>query len=140
MPVEFFQVPLSIQPKARGEAELVPPKVLKNLNYQFVIIKEGGEEGVIQIDVPQKVLTELEKDKTCQKLTTAQLEELKKTYQAPKLKQKYRFHLQSQQEQERAVAAELYELDEQGARIIDTFQTFRSGFYLIDVPVITPTS
>jgi len=133
MAVAFFQVQLSVQPKEGGEAELVLPKVLHELPYQFVAVKDGGEEGIIKLDTSEGNLKKLEKEKSCKKLTEPEMEALNKSYPAPKLKQKYR--LPSPEEVE--TSSEPFALDDRGNRILETWQTVRSGFYLIDIPVLT---
>lgn len=57
----------------------------------------------------------------------------RKNYPQPKQKSKFRMKSQVLKQRE---AAEQDELDEKGSKIIDTIQTVRSGFYLIDVPII----
>jgi len=136
MPAQFFKIPLSVEPKGGGEAKLVTPKILQDLSYRFVLVKDGGTEGIIQLEESEEILAKIAKNKTCQKLPPQQLEKLKNSYPKPKLKQKYRLRVQSREEEEtEASTDEIYEVDEQGNRIIDTFQTVRSGFYLIDVQV-----
>src|SRR2546430_17480094 len=49
MPVGYFQVKLSLRPTAGGGAELLPPQAIQELPHHFVIVKEGGEEALIQI-------------------------------------------------------------------------------------------
>jgi hypothetical protein len=132
MAVAFFQVQLSVQPKEAGEAELVLPKVLHELPYQFVAVKDGTEEGIIKLDTSESNLKKLEKEKSCKKLTEPQMAALKKSYPVPKLKQKYR--LPSPEEVE--TSSEPFALDDRGNRILETWQTVRSGFYLIDIPVL----
>lgn len=124
----FFLVPLSVQTKDYGEAELATPEVLQNVNHQFVIVKEGGEEGIIQVETSEANLQDIEKNEHCQKLNESQLETLKASYPAPKIKQKYRLSTTGNDEP--------FVVDESGERVVDTWQTVRSGFYLIDVPVI----
>ena len=57
-----------------------------------------------------------------------------------KLKQKYRMHTQIEGRDIAESEGDAFEVDDQGHRIIETFQTIRSGFYLIDVPVLSQTS
>ena len=132
MAVAFFQVQLSVQRKEGGEAELVLPQVLQEFNYQFVAVKDGCEEGIIKLDTSESNLKKLEKEKSCKKLTEPQMEALKKSYPVPKLKQKYR----SPSPEEVETSSEPFPLDDRGNRILETWQTVRSGFYLIDVPVL----
>lgn len=136
MSENFFQITLSIEPKSNGKAELVSPKVLLELNYQFVIVKDGGNEGIISIDEPDAVLKEVEENKDCKKLTVKQMKTLQKSYPAPKIKKIYRKRTQIPEPGEVETTGEEFEVDEKGNRIIDIVQTVRSGFYLIDVPVL----
>lgn len=139
MTVAFFQVQLSVHPTEAGAAELVLPEVLQARNYHFVIIKDGGEEGIVKLEESDSALEEVENDNRCQKLTQEEMETLKNSYPSPKLKQNYREQIQPQDSSESETVGEPFAVDEQGNKIIDTWQTVRSGFYLIDVPILTPT-
>lgn len=119
MPAAYFQIQLSVQPKSGGEAALIPPPVLQGLDYRFVIVKDGAEEGIAKLDGPDAALKRVAKDKGCKKLTTKQIKTLRARYPKPKIKTKYRAQPQ-----------------EAGNKAVDTFQTVRSGFYLIDVPIL----
>src|SRR5574341_1121297 len=154
----YFKIQLSVKPAKDGLAELVPPEILQDLNYIFVIVKDGGEEGIIMVEEPESVLKKIEKDKDCTRLTAKQMEILKKSYPAPKIKKKYRIlpqvettctfrstylpkikqksRLPLQTPEMGRKSGKPYEFDDKGNRIIDTFQTVRSGFYLIDVQVL----
>jgi hypothetical protein len=134
MPVSFFQISLSVQAKSGGYADLVPPKVLQRMNYHFLILKDGGEEGIIQLEESEEVLEEVGKNENCKKLTEEQMKDLQASYPIPKLKKKYRMRTQEADQSRTTVLP--FEVDEQGNKIVDTFQTVRSGFYLIDVPVL----
>ena len=68
-------------------------------------------------------------------MTAKQLTTLQASYPKPKIKQKYRMQSQIQEAGETVPAAGLFEVDQAGNKIVDTFQTVRAGFYLIDVPV-----
>ncbi len=136
MSENFFQITLSIEPKSNGKAELVSPKVLLELNYQFVIVKDGGNEGIISIDEPDAVLKEVEENKDCKKLTVEQMKISQKSYPAPRIKKIFRKRTQILGPGELETTGEEFEVDEKGNRIIDIVQTVRSGFYLIDVPVL----
>lgn len=128
MTVAFFQVQLSVETKEHGEAKLVLSEPLPELNYQFVIVKEGGEEGIIKVETSEENLQKIEQNQHYKKLTTSQMETLKSSYPAAKVKQKYRVTTSETNEP--------FVVNESGERVIDTWQTVRSGFYLIDVPVI----
>jgi hypothetical protein len=136
MPVVHFQVKLSVRPGSGGEAKLVLPDMLQDKPYQFVILKAGGEEAIVRVEAPDAVLKEIGKDPGIRKLTSQQAAGLQKSYPRPALKRKYRM----QTPDPKAASGDLpmtYEVDANGQPIIDTYQTVRSGFYLIDVPVLT---
>ncbi|HEY9605871.1 MAG TPA: hypothetical protein V6C85_29970 [Allocoleopsis sp.] len=135
MAVAFFQVQLSVQTKEHGQAELVVAEVLQKLNYQFVIVKEGGKEGIIKVEDSEENLQKIEQNQSCKKLTESQIQTLKESYPTPKIKQKYRLATPEGSETEQS--NEPFAVDESGARLVDTWQTVRSGFYLIDVPILT---
>lgn len=136
MPVAYFQIQLSFQPKSGGEAALIPPPVLQGLNYGFVLVKDGAEEGIAKLDGPDAALKQVEKDKSCKKLTTRQVETLRASYPKPKMKKKYRAQPQLEETGATKPLVGLFEVDEAGSTVVDTFQTVRSGFYLIDVPIL----
>lgn len=135
MSIAFFKVPLSVEPKPGGEAEILVPKVLQGLNYAFVIIKEGATEGIVRVETANADLGKIEKTQNCQKLSSKEMNKLYDSYPPPKLKEKYKMGLQSQAVGEGETAGGLLETDEQGNPIVIKLQTVRSGFYLIDVPV-----
>jgi hypothetical protein len=139
MSVAYFQVSLSLQPKSRGEAALVPPAAIQGASYRFLIVKEGGQEGIVHVDGPDATLKHIEKDKDCKKLTAKQLDTLRSSYPKPKIKQRYRplaipgtnaVEAHDGTSPENAV----------GHRALETVQTVRSGFYLIDVPVVAESA
>jgi hypothetical protein len=138
MPAAFFQVRLSVQPSSGGEAELILPGVLQGLNYRFVIVKEGGEEGIIKLEEPDAVIEKVEN--ACKKLAENQVETLQGSYPKPKIKKKFRMRAQTQGPGAIGMIPENFEVDDQGNRLVDSIQTVRSGFYLIDVPVLPPVS
>ena len=137
MPVAYFQIQLSLQPKSGGEAVPVPPQVLQGVNYGFVIVKDGGEEGIVKLDGPDAALKQVEKDKNCKKLTTKQVETLLANYPKPKNKNKYRAQPRLPLDVTTVTAAGSSAVGQTGNKFVDTFQTVRSGFYLIDVPILT---
>ena len=133
MSVAYFQIALSVQSKGRGEATLVPPAAIQGAGYRFLIVKEGGQEGIVQVDGPDATLKQIENDKDCKKLTAKQLETLRSSYPKAKVKQRYRPLAVPGPE---AAEASESAVDAAGNRILETVQTVRSGFYLIDVPVV----
>ncbi len=120
MATAYFKIQLSVQPKG-GTAELVVPKVLQDLEYDFVIIKDDATEGIVRIKQTQQKLKQIEKDKDCVRLDENKMDEIINSYPLPKIKKKYQLQTD--------------ETANEGP-IIDTIQTVRSGYYLIDVPII----
>ena len=138
MPVAMFQVQLSVHPTAGGEAELLPPQPLQGLSYHFILVKDGGAEGVIRLEASEALLKQVEKDKACRKLTAKQLATLQASYPPPKLKQKYRLRPPAPDAHPADAGGGLFEVDDAGNRVVETLQTVRAGFYLIDVPLTVP--
>lgn len=151
MPIAFFQIPLSVKPKSGGAAEIIAPEVLQGLNYAFVIVKEGAEEGIVRVDVSETDLEKITSDSNCTKLESESMKALYESYPKPKLKQQYKMKPLASPPPQAAgeemtpptspppqAVGEQLETDEQGNPIVVTLQTVRSGFYLIDVPVVEP--
>jgi hypothetical protein len=136
MAVAYFQVSLSVQPKEKGQARLVPPSIMAEHDHQYIIVKDGGKEGIVKLEAPTGVIKEIQKDKDCKKLTTRQMQQLKKSYPSPKLKKKYRVQEQRPDVDEAVTVGGGPVVDATGSPIVDTFQTVRAGFYMIDVPVM----
>jgi hypothetical protein len=63
---------------------------LQGLPYHFIVVKNGGEEGIVQLDASETVLQRIANDAHCTKLTKAQVRTLRANYLPPKLKQRYR--------------------------------------------------
>jgi hypothetical protein len=137
MPTAFFQVCLSVQPTRGGEAEIGVPQALRGLNYGFVIVKDGGQEGIIKIEGAETLLRQVEKDHDCKKLTAKQAEALQGGYPQPKIKKRYRARPQPQGASELEPVGAIFDADEAGRPIVDAVQTVRAGFYLIDVPILS---
>lgn len=170
MTVAFFQVPLSVQPKSGGTAEIIVPEVLRDLNYGFVIVKEGAEEGIVRVDVSETDVEKITGEANCTRLDLESMKALYESYPKPKLKQQYQTKASSPQPLpatgeamqaaiprppqaageamesspfqppqvavEESIPRQQFETDEQGNPIVITLQTVRSGFYLIDVPIV----
>ncbi len=130
MSVAYFQIPLSVRPKAGGEAELVPPEVLQGLNYHFVVVKDNGEEGIINLEANADDFQKVENTQNCKKLSEKKMESLRDSYPTPQVKKRYRQRPATEESDAQ------FEVDEQGNKIADSYQTVRSGFYLIDVPIL----
>ena len=133
MPQALFQVQLSLKTTS-GRAQLMLPEVLNDLEFRCLVVKEGGAEAIIRLEATADALKKLDKHDGLNKLTPKQAEQLRATYPAPKLKKKYRLRLIPAGEVV-GPSTDVYELDSKGERIVDTFQTVRSGFHLIDIPV-----
>ncbi|GAA4609827.1 hypothetical protein BJY16_007527 [Actinoplanes octamycinicus] len=112
MAVAHFRIRTAVQP-AGGDATLTVPDALDGVDFRFVLVRDGGEEALIRVDQPADVLKRLANAPGMTRLTAKQLTAARADYPAPCRKQ-------------------LYTED----RTITTFQTVRSGFYLIDVPVL----
>jgi hypothetical protein len=168
MPVAFFQVPLSVQPKSGGTAEILVPEVLRDLNYGFVIVKEGAEEGIVRVDASETDLKKITGEANCTRLDLASMKALYESYPKPKLKQQYQTKAPTPQPLPATAAiprppqvageamepppsqppqaevggnipGQQFETDDQGNPVLITLQTVRSGFYLIDVPIVEKT-
>jgi hypothetical protein len=100
------------------------------------MVRDGGEEGILRLEQTEAVLKEIAKEPNCKRLTAKQMEALRRTYPQPRLKKKYRERMLAEASAENRFAGDAFAVDNAGNRIIDTFQTVRSGFYLIDVPVL----
>ena len=137
MAMAYFQVELSVNPGSEGRAELVLPKALAGLDYQFLIVKEGAAEGIVKFQGAAEAIKKIQKNKQCKKLTKKQMDKLKGTYPQPRLKKKYREKVEFLEgEGDAPTAVKVFELDKKGKRIVDTVQTVRAGFFMIDVPVL----
>lgn len=135
MSTAFFEVPLTLKVKPGGDAELWPPKILHETDYQYFLIREDGKEAIVKVAAESTELKRLASDKDCNKLTMKQRSSLQQSYSEPKTKQRYRKKVQFL-ESEEGIQSDDYIRDEKGNIIVDTIQTVRSGTYLIDVPLV----
>jgi hypothetical protein len=135
MPVRFFQVPLKTMPRAGGQAELTPPKPLRDLAFEYVVVQHGGKEAIVRVEAPEAELKALEKEKDLERLTPAQMRKLRDGYAKPVLKRKLVPQPLSDRD-EAAADAGAAEAEPQVEVVEQTVQTVRSGFYLIDVPIV----
>jgi len=132
MPEVYLQVKLVVRRAGGGAAELVLPPQLEGVNFRFLLVKDGAEEGIVSVvDEAPSLVERLQKAVEITKLSLEQLESIRASYPAPRLKQKYRVQAVSEGETPTA----LVETDDEGNRIVETVQTVRCGYYLIDVPV-----
>ena len=111
----YLRVTLEVRPTGGGAAELVPPPALEDVDYRYVVVKDGAAEGIVVIEETPAVVSRLQKAEGITKLTAKQLHNVRTGYPAPRMKQKVQ--------------------TEEGRPVEETMQTVRSGFYLIDVPV-----
>jgi hypothetical protein len=135
MPEGVFQVRLAVEPKDHGEAALVPPGALADVKFSYVVVKEGGEEAIVKVSASSEIMKKLEQRKDCKRLTPRQTEQLRTEYPAPRIKKKYRMPSRTSDRADAEPIGKGFEMDGEGKGIVDTFQTVRSGFYLIDVPI-----
>jgi hypothetical protein len=77
----------------------------------------------------------LERSKDVRRLTPKQCEQARAGYPAPRIKKQYRLRSRASDQNADGLLGD-FEPDAAGKKIVDTFQTVRSGFYLIDVPII----
>jgi hypothetical protein len=131
----YFQVKLTVSPCDGGDAKLLLPSVFGAAGVEFLAVRDGAEEGIVRADAPDAVLDGLDSAPDVRRLSERQLDAVKRSYPPMKLKRKYRLRRPMAPGGAIAAGADLYELDAQGRPVVDTWQTVRSGFYLIDVPV-----
>lgn len=136
MAIAYLHVRLTVQPTRGGDAELVLPDALQGLDPHFVVVNEGGQEGILQVDAPKAILKKIAQDDRCTLLSLEDMNDLRKGYPPPKIKQRYRAALFLSTGAEAGATQGSFALDAEGNRIVDTYQTVRSGFYLIDVLVV----
>src|SRR3954452_22832739 len=86
----YLQVKLGIRPTKGGAAELVPPRELEGLNYQFVVVKDGAEEGIVAVNEEPELAAELETSDQITGLTGEQVAKVRANSPPPRLKQRYR--------------------------------------------------
>jgi len=129
MPKQKFHVKLKVTTSEEGYSGFVLPNSLENLDCSFVVVKDGGEEAILNVNGKSTDLTKAEKDKDVKKLSDKQANDLKKSYPKPKLKKKYRLKIADDEKSDN----QPYELDKKGNPIVDTYQIVRSGFHIIDV-------
>jgi hypothetical protein len=133
----FFQVRLTVEPKSDGDAALVPPDGLAGIDFSYVAVKDGGEEAIIRLSPTPGVMQALERRKEFTRLAPKRREQLRASYSAPRIKKQLRMRSNTSDLKPGGnPPKERFELDYHGNQIVDTFQTVRSGFYLIDVPII----
>jgi len=134
MAVGFFEVKLAVRHAPGGEVRLAPPAALKDASYRFVVVNQGGKEALVAVEGSEASLKQIAESRGCRRLTPSEAADLQQSYPRPALKQRYRLHSPADQaaamEPESAV-----ELDPLGNPVVETLQTVRSDFYLIDVPV-----
>ncbi|KOU08787.1 hypothetical protein ADK86_03230 [Streptomyces sp. NRRL F-5755] len=129
----YLRVKLAVRPTGGGAAQLVVPPELEDVNYRFVLVKDGAEEGIVVIDEAPSLITRLQRTTSITRLSGKRLAEVRAGYPPPRVKQKYRVPEVSAGE----APTTGFETDEEGRPVVEAVQTVRSGFYLIDVPVIS---
>ena len=129
MATAYFKIKLSLDTKA-GKARLVPPKLLKDIDFGYVLVKEGGSEAIVKVDATSDAIKKIDNNKDFEKLTPKQMEAAIKNYPIAKKKRLYR---PAKVEAGAEPQTGIYQKDEKGNLIVDTVQTVRSGYHLIDV-------
>ena len=125
----YFRVKLALRPLDGGSATLDLPAAMRTVPHDFVLVNSGGAEAIVRVEQPDSVVKSLARETDCTKLTPRQLEEVRARFGTPSLKRRYRPVDASQ-------PSKGYASDKQGHPIVETVQTVRSGFYLIDVPLV----
>lgn len=121
MPEAYFEVDIKFNETGGGRAEIAAPVALAGSKWGYVLVHEAEPKAIVRVEAGSKAHKAIAADPACRSLTDRRLEALKDAYPKPRLKQKYR----------RPPASE-----EVGERTLETFQTVRWKFYLIDVPVL----
>lgn len=128
----FFLVKVGV--RSRGaQANLVLPKALSEVKHQFLAVRDGGKEALVQVDAPKITLDKLATHEACKKVTAAQKTKLRGDIR-PKVKKKFRKKKSGRGEGGEAI--EEIELDKTGKPVAESRQTVRVGYRLIDVPVV----
>ncbi len=128
----FFKLQLSVKPKPGGVAEIAVPEPLAGLDWGFVAVKDGAEEGIATVEASDSAMKKLEKASGVERLTKQQADALLKAYPALRTKKKFR---RSAPADDTSAKNATHDLDERGNPIVDVVQTVRAGFHLIDVPL-----
>jgi hypothetical protein len=127
MPVAFFRTTLSLQ-VAGGQAQLLAPEALRGLDYQIVIARDGGE-AIVRVEAPAKTLEQIAEDQAFTRLAPKEAEKLRESYPPPRLKRRYRLAPPDE------TGVEHHALDAEGNPLVETVQTVRAGFHLVDLPL-----
>ena len=83
MPTANFRVTLAVNPTGGGDAELIAPDALQEVDFQYLIVKEGCEEGIVTLDAPNAALRELAEADGCEKLTSRKMNSVRRGYPPP---------------------------------------------------------
>lgn len=130
MATKYYEVDLQFEATGAGQAEIVVPQVLADKEWHYVLVHDGEPKAIVQVEAGTQDHKTIGADAACRSLNKTQMTALKKKYPAPKLKQKYRLV-------EAGLTVEEGEIEAmQGEPVLETFQTVRWRFYLIDVPVV----
>lgn len=127
----YLQVKLGVRPVGGGAAELVMPPELDGVDFRFVQVKDGAEEGIVVVDEEPSMVAKLTSAADVTQLSSTRQAKVRTSYPEPRLKQKYR----APATPVHGESATVFETDEEGRPVVQTVQTVRAGYYLIDVPV-----
>lgn len=125
MPQAYFEMEIKFKEIGSGQAEIVAPQILVDKEWRYVWVNEGEQKAIVQVEGADQELQAIEADPACRSLTDKRLSARKAAYPQPRLKQKYR-----------PVEAGVSGSGEGGEQTLETFQTVRWKFYLIDVPIL----
>src|SRR5262249_30083489 len=104
------------------------PERVRAMSYAFVIVRNGGTEGVVRVEGEDSALQALGNDPSCRRIDEDQLRSLREEYQPIRTKQRF-------QPDPTSPGRVATLLDKDGNPVIETVQTVRAGFYMIDVPL-----
>jgi hypothetical protein len=103
-------------------------------------VNAGAKEAIVRVEAAKQVLSRLADADECRELSIKQAQALISTYQQPKLSRKYRKppNLSHSPSGPEPPVARGGKPEDDQEPVIETVQTVRSGFYLVDVPVDWP--
>lgn len=125
MPVAYFETRLTLE-TAGGAARLVAPAALRELDHHILIARDGGD-AIVRVEAPAKALEQVAAAEGTSRLTPKEAEKLRERYPPPRLKQRY---VQAAPD---AGGAAPFATDSEGNPVVETLQTVRVGFHLVDL-------
>jgi hypothetical protein len=129
MAEKYYEVDIQFRETGTGQAEIIVPQVLTAKAWHYVQIHGDGQKALVEVDASDDEQAAIAADNAIRSLTKGQVTERQKAYPAPKLKRRY------PERTAQLIAEEGKVEGATGAPVLETFQTVRWRFYLIDVPV-----